>query len=41
MATFCFQCVTSLLFGMKKQENLNYFQGNQLIRLKFGIEGYF
>ena len=40
MATFCFQSVTSF-FGMKKQRNLNYFQDNYLIKLKFGREGYF
>ena len=37
MATFCFQCVASS-FGMKKI-NLNYFQDNNLIKLKFGREG--
>ena len=40
MATFCFQSVTSF-FGKKKQRNLNYFQDNYLINLKFGREGYF
>ena len=37
---FVFQCVT-LFFGLEKQRNLNYFQNNYLIKLKFGREGYF
>ena len=27
--------------GLKKQRNLNYFQDNYLIKLKFGTGGYF
>ena len=37
MATFRFQYVISC-FGMKIQRSLNYFQGNYLIKLKFGRE---
>ena len=40
MATFCFQCITSF-FGLKKQRNLNYFQDNHLIKLKYGTGGIF
>ena len=35
-----FLCVTSF-FGLNKQRNLNYSQDNYVIKLKFGIVGYF
>ena len=38
MATFCFQGVTSFL-GRKNDKNLNNFQNNGLIMLKFGGGG--
>ena len=33
--------VCHVIFGLKKQRNLNYFQDNYLIKLKFGTWGYF
>ena len=33
--------VCHVIFGIEKQKNLNYFQDNYLIKLKFGREGYF
>ena len=33
MATFCLQCVTGM--KLNQQTNINYFQGNCLINLKF------
>ena len=33
--------VCTSVFGLKKQRNLNYFQDNYLIKLKFGTWGYF
>ena len=38
MVTFCFKCVTSFL-GWKNDKNLNNFQNNGLIMLKFGGGG--
>ena len=35
MATFCFMCVASFL-GLKNEKNLNNFQDNGLIILRFG-----
>ena len=33
--------VCHIIFWVEKQRNLNYFQDNYLIKLKFGIGGYF
>ena len=33
--------VCHIIFWVEKQKNMNYFQDNYLIKLKFGIEGYF
>ena len=33
--------VCQIIFWMKKQRNLNYFQDNYLIKLRFAIESYF
>ena len=33
--------VCHVIFGLKKQRNLNYFQDNYLFKLKFGTWGYF
>ena len=39
MATFCSQC--DIIFWDEKQRNLNYFQGNYLVKLKFRGDDYF
>ena len=40
MATFVFS-VLHHFWDEKTKRNFNYFQGNYLIKLKFGREGYF